>query len=198
MTENDRPLPTPPRARFGRDAREADGPEPPLTSDRMAQAAAEGRLEEFLQRELPESGHARSLALMMMSMSGLMPAGTMAGPAPATGPPAPDRSSLDAQTAASQQIPPEVLAAVQQGNVAELAGLLRAEHGKRFAPAGAESEAPVPGPPAVPAATGRPGIDAAIIDELMRIGADNDVTVDWLVLRAVKLYVEEHRRTGRL
>ena len=197
MTENDRPLPTPPRARFGRDAREADGPEPPLTSDRMAQAVAEGRLEEFLQRELPESGHARSLALMMMGMSGMLPAGA-AGPAPAAVPSGPDGPQPEVQTAASPQIPPGVLAAAQQGNVAELAGLLRAEHGKRFAPAGAEGETPPSGTPTAPAATGRPGIDAAIIDELIRISADNDVTVDWLMLRAIKLYVEEHRRTGRL
>ena len=200
MTENDRPLPTPPRARFGRDAREADGPEPPLTSDRMAQAVAEGRLEEFLQRELPESDHARSLALMMMSMSGMMPTDAMAGAPPAAQTSTPVRPSLEAPAAASPQIPPEVLAAVQEGDVAGLAALLRAAHEKRSPPAAVEGEAPQPpsGPPTIPAADGRPGIDAAIIDELMRIGADNDVTVDWLVLRAVKLYVEEHRRTGRL
>ena len=38
----------------------------------------------------------------------------------------------------------------------------------------------------------------AIINELIRISADNDVTVDWLMLRAVKLFVEEYRKTGRL
>jgi hypothetical protein len=47
-------------------------------------------------------------------------------------------------------------------------------------------------------AEGRAGIDAAIIDELIRIGADNDVTVDWLMLRAVKLYVAEYRTSGKL
>ena len=47
-------------------------------------------------------------------------------------------------------------------------------------------------------AAGPAGIDTAIINELIRISADNDVTVDWLMLRAVKLYVEEYRKTGRL
>ena len=67
----------------------------------------------------------------------------------------------------------------------------------------AARRSPAAGRPAAPAAApaggeGRAGIDAAIIDELIRIAADNDVTVDWLMLRAVKLYVEEYRKTGRL
>jgi hypothetical protein len=166
----------------------------------MTQAAAEGRLEEFLQRELPESDHARSLALMMMSMSGMMPADAMAGAPPAAQPSGPLRPSPEAPAAAAPQIPPEVFAAVQQGDVAGLAGLLRDAHERRSPPASPAGEAPQPpsGPQTSPAATGRPGIDAALIDELMRIAADDDVTVDWLILRAIKLYVEEHRRTGRL
>jgi hypothetical protein len=85
-------------------------------------------------------------------------------------------------------------------------GLLRAEHAKRSgdldpaaAPHAVVSPAPAPADPATPPdAAGRAGIDAAIVDELLRIGRENDVSVDWLMLRAVKLYVEEHRRTGRL
>jgi hypothetical protein len=110
----------------------------------------------------------------------------------------PARPSPEAPATASPRIPPEVLAAVQQGDVAELAGLLRSEHEKRSPPAAAAGEAPRPGPPTVPSSTGRPGIDAAMIDELVRIAADSDVTVEWLVFRAVKRYVEEHRRTGIL
>jgi hypothetical protein len=101
-----------------------------------------------------------------------------------------------------------VLAAIQQGDVANLMGILRAEHAKRNA-LGAEeggspqspaalSSAPSGAPPAGAGPAGPAGIDTAIIDELLRISADNDVTVDWLMLRAVKLYVEEYRKTGRL
>jgi hypothetical protein len=198
MTEGDRTLPTPPRRRFGRSSPEEAGTAAPLTSDKMALAAAEGRLEEFFQRELPEGDHARNLALMMMGLSGLMPE-EVPGPPATAQPPGPARPSPDAQPLEEPHLPPEVLAAVQQGDVASLTGLLRAEHEKRFPPAAAADEAPpLPASPAAPPATGRPGIDAAIIDELLRIAADNDVTVDWLTLRAVKLYVEEHRRTGRL
>ncbi len=206
MAENDRPLPTPPRSRFGRDAQEEAGPASGMISDRMALAAAEGRLEEFLQHEIPEGDHARNLAMMMMGMSGMMP---MEVPGGQSRPVSPDRAeppAFDAQTAAPE-VPPEMLAAVQQGDVASLMGILRAEHAKRSgedapqAPA-SPSAAGLPGssptPATAPSGEGRAGIDAAIIDELLRISADNDVTVDWLMLRAVKLYVEEYRKTGRL
>jgi hypothetical protein len=72
-------------------------------------------------------------------------------------------------------------------------GMLRAEHAKRSGEGPAAAEAP-----RQPAAEARAGIDAAIVEELLRISADNDVAVDWLMLRAVKLYVEEYRKTGRL
>ena len=204
MTENDRPLPTPPRSRFGRDSREDAGPGSGMISDRMALAAAEGHLEEFLQREIPEGEHARNLALMMMGMSGMMPTETPAGQ-PRPDPP-PDQALLAPGTpaAAPPVVPPEVLAAIQEGDVTNLMGILRAEHAKRSGLPDAAAAvpqapaAPTADPAAAPAAEGRAGIDAAIVDKLIRISADNDVTVDWLMLRAVKLYVEEHRKTGRL
>jgi hypothetical protein len=201
MADNDRPLPTPPRSRFGRDPQQDAGPAPGMISDRMALAAAEGRLEEFLQHEIPEGDHARTLARMMMGMSGMMPMGAPAGATHAAAPPDPG-----ALPAGAADVPPEVLAAVQQGDVATLKGILRAEHAKRSGRgAAAEETPPEPSTPAasapLPAAAAAPapaGIDTAVIDELIRIGAANDVTVDWLMLRAVKLYVEEYRKTGRL
>ena len=209
MSESDRPLPTPPRSRFGRDSREDAGPASGMISDRMALAAAEGRLEEFLQHEIPEGDHARNLAMMMMGMSGMMPMEIPAELPQAVSTHSPPPPASDAQTAISPEVPPEVLAAIQQGDVANLMGILRAEHAKR-AGLGAPDEPPQ-SPAAASAAGRRPssglgrasvagpaGIDTAIIDELIRISADNDVTVDWLMLRAVKLYVEEYRKTGRL
>jgi hypothetical protein len=214
MTQSDRPLPTPPRSRFGRDSREDTGPAAPLTSDRLAQAAAEGRLEEFLQNEIPQGDHARNLAMMMMGMSGMMPMETPAGSTPTLAPQRP--GAPPAEGDAPPEVPPDVYAAIQNGDVANLMGILMAEHAKRTG-LGPEPDGPlqspaasaadrqaVPSPdlaaaPATATADGiRPGIDAAIIDELIRIGTDNGLTVDWLMLRAVKLYVEEYRKTGRL
>lgn len=207
MTESDRPLPTPPRSRFGRDSQPEAGPASGMISDRMALAAAEGRLEEFLQHEIPEGDHARNLAMMMMGMSGMMPLEIPAGPGQAASPLDAAAAPPDAQPAASPEVPPEVLAAIQQGDVGNLMTILRAEHAKRSGidPAGdgvsaapASFAAPPSPGPVPPAAEGRAGIDAAVIDELIRISADNDVTVDWLMLRAVKLYVAEYRKTGKL
>jgi len=204
MAENDRPLPSPPRSRFGREEQEAAGPVSSLMSDRMALAAAEGRLEEFLQHEIPAGDNARNLAMMMMGMSGMMPLEASGGPAAVPASDAP-QTSADVPSAPATAVPPEVLAAIQQGDVANLMGLLRAEHAKRATPDTGESPETQPNNPptslpasTAPTATGRAGIDAAIIDELIRISADNDVSVDWLMLRAVKLYVEEYRKTGRL
>jgi hypothetical protein len=202
MTENDRPLPTPPRSRFGQEAPEAAGAPSGMISDRMALAAAEGRLEEFLQHEIPEGDHARNLAMMMMGMSGMMPMEPPAGGAAAGAVPPPAPAAAAAPTEAAPEVPPEVLAAIAAGDVNNLMAVLRAEHAKRSGAVGAPADLPpahVP-PPAAgpPAADGRAGIDVALIDELVRIGADNDVTLDWLMLRAVKLYVAEYRTTGRL
>lgn len=209
MTESDRPLPTPPRSRFGRDSQEEAGPASGMISDRMALAAAEGRLEEFLQHEIPGGDAARNLAMMMMGMSGMMPMEMPAGTPPAVATPNPAPPASDAQDAVSPDVPPEVLAAIQRGDVANLTGILRAEHAKRSG-SGTEEDgspkSPESSPAAVssvpsgapPSAAGPAGIDAAIIDELIRISADNDVTVDWLMLRAVKIYVEEYRKTSRL
>ena len=137
MADNDRPLPTPPRSRFGRDPQEDAGPAPGMISDRMALAAAEGRLEEFLQHEIPEGDHARNLARMMMGMSGMMPMGVPPGAAHALAPPQPD-----AQPAGAAEVPPEVLAAIQQGDVATLKGILRAEHARRSGHGAAAGETP--------------------------------------------------------
>lgn len=212
MSESDRPLPTPPRSRFGRDSREEADPASGMISDRMALAAAEGRLEDFLQHEIPAGDHARNLAMMMMGMSGMMPMEIPAELPQAVSTPSPPPPASDAQTAVAAEVPPEVLAAIQQGDVANLMGILRAEHAKRSGLSAAPDEAPQvpaaastarppvqsPEPSAAPAVAGPAGIDTAIINELIRISADNDVTVDWLMLRAVKLYVEEYRKTGRL
>ena len=142
MTDSGRPLPTPPRSRFGRDAQEDAGPASGMISDRMALAAAEGRLEEFLQHEIPEGDHARNLAMMMMGMSGMMPMEVPSGPPQAVSPHIPAPPAPDAHTAGAPEVPPEVLAAIQQGDVANLMGLLRAEHAKRTGSDAASDEAP--------------------------------------------------------
>ena len=158
---------------------------------------------------------------MMLGMSGMMPSGMPGMPGSPEGspeamscPPVPGIGASPADPAAPDApggagaVPPEVLAATMQGDVAGLVSMLRAEHGRRSGacvPEGAPAEAPsapagagAPQPAAGAAGAPQAGIDRAVVDEMIRVAAENQVTVDWLVLRAVKLYLEEHRRTGRL
>jgi hypothetical protein len=149
---------------------------------------------------------------MMLGMSGMMPpempgvneaAGAGASPGAPTGVPAPAigvsqgapavASAPDGTAAA---VPPEVIAAMMQGDVAGLASLLRAEHARRqgeLPPGGGATgdeppsfvgDAALRSAPLDPAAAAPPGIDKALIDELIRVASENQVTVDWLMLRA--------------
>ena len=44
----------------------------------------------------------------------------------------------------------------------------------------------------------QPAIDKEMIDALVQIASENSVTVDWIILRAIKLYVQEYQKTGKL
>ena len=192
MSSHDRPLPKPPKTPFGTARPSSEQGPAGLLSDRMAEAAVQGKLDEFLRSELPDSEEARTLAKMMMGMSGMMlPEGMTEMKTlqqPSTG--------ADDPAAA---IPADVFKAVQGGDVKGLVDLLRKEHQKR-SPGGQTAVAGEAAPPEGTAAqpAGQPVIDKELIDALIRIAADNSVTLDWIILRAVKVYVEEHARTGKL
>jgi hypothetical protein len=70
----EKPLPKPRKAAFGRKKQfgQEEGQDA-LLADRLAAAMAEGKLEEFLKQEMPDNEYARSLATMMMGMTGMMP-----------------------------------------------------------------------------------------------------------------------------
>ncbi|MHB8845524.1 MAG: hypothetical protein ACYC7L_12370 [Nitrospirota bacterium] len=193
MTDREKPLPKPPKKAFGhqKPAEERGGQE--LLADQMAVAAAEGRLDEFLKENMPDSEHAQTLARMMMGMTGMMPMPGMTAPTPSAQP------SITPEVSATV-VPEEVFKAVQGGDVKGLVDLLRKEHQKR-SPGEQLAEADKPAPSEEATAqqpTGQPTIDKELIDALVRIASDNSVTLDWIILRAVKVYVEEYRKTGKL
>lgn len=193
MADQERPLPKPAKRAFGfqKDVPEQGGQD--LLADRMAAAAAAGKLDEFLKEHMPDSEHAQTLAKMMMGMTGMLPAGAGAAP------PEERAAPVAIERSAMSMPPEEVLKAVQGADVRGLIDLLRREHQKRSPDAGAVPQETEPGPPAAPPASQpQPVIDRDLIDDLIRIAADNNVTLDWLILRAVKVYVEEHRKTGKL
>lgn len=203
MSEKEKPLPKPPKTPFGkRRAGEDEEPRQPLMADRMAMAMAEGKLDEFMKENLPDNEQARQLAMMMMSMTGM---GSMMLPMgfPAPGQESAAEARVDDQPGQGQEtgqetpVPEDVMKAVHAGDMHQLMELLRREHQKRTG-----SEIPPP-PPASPAGdtgfnTAPAGIEKEVLDQLLEIASANSVSLDWLILRAMKVYIEEYRKTGRL
>ncbi len=190
MSKKEKPLPKPPTTAFGRKKQfEHEEEQGSFLADRMAAAVAEGRLEEFLKEEMPDNEYARNLATMMMGMTGMMPAGEPSQPPK-------QQTSENAPPAEtpSQTIPEDVERAVQGGDVKGLMDLLRREHQKRMPGAGAKPEEEA----ASSQPAEQPLIEKELIDALIRIASDNSVSLDWIMLRAIKVYVEEYKKTGKL
>jgi hypothetical protein len=130
---------------------------------------------------------------MMMGMTGMTPPGGVTAPMP------PVQPSAD-QKIAGAAVPEDVFKAVQGGDVKGLMDLLRKEHQKR-SPGAALPESAEAGPApetVAPRSSAMPAIDKELIDAMIQIAKDNSVSPDWIVLRAVKVYVEEYRKTGKL
>lgn len=197
MSKNEKPLPKPPSTPFGR-KRAGEQPEEqePLKADRMAEAMAEGRLDEFLKKELPDNEHARKLANMMMGMSGMMPAGEGSIPDQ----PAAAARERDAQPSSPQEVPAEVVQMVQAGDVRGLMDILRQEHLKRSPEAAVSGSVETVSSPGATTSQPEdmPTISKELIDDMIQIAKDNNVTLDWIILRAIKVYVQEYLKNGKL
>ncbi len=200
MSDKERPLPKPPHKAFGRKNKfEEQGEQGTLLADRMAAAAAEGRLNEFLKREMPDNEYARNLASMMMGMTGMMP-NTPASPDPSREKQGEQRIEGPAVESGEQspEVPEDVRSAIRGGDIQGLMNLLRREHEKRnpdspLLKAEEKSESPPAQQPGL-----IPTIDRETIDSLVKIALENSVSLDWIILRSIKLYVQEYRKTGRL
>ncbi|MFI5295516.1 MAG: hypothetical protein ACHQ0Y_10880 [Thermodesulfovibrionales bacterium] len=183
MTEKERPLPEPAKRAFGRKGRHEESDGKPLMADEIALAAAEGRLEDFLHNEVPDNDYARTLVSMMMGMTGMASV--------VTPPDTAGEAVLKDETANPSEPPEDVIAAVREGDTEEIKRLLQREHKKRSPgeETVAERQAETPS---------KPTVEKEVIENLVKIASDNDVSLDWLTLRALKLYVQEYQRTGRL
>jgi hypothetical protein len=190
MSDREKPLPKPPSSPFGRKRRlEENGDTVPLMADRLAMAAAEGKLEEFIKAEIPGGEHAKKLVSMMMGMTGMAQGEELKaspGEEPCPG------AVADTPSA---QPPEDVLKAVHSGDVQALMGLLERERRKRSSNERAGARvADAAGEPAVE----MPSIEKETVDLLIKIAEDNDLSLEWVVLRALRVYIEEYRKTGRL
>ncbi len=184
MSDKEKPLPKPPGTPFRRKRPfEENGSKDPLIADEMAMAIAEGKFEEYLQKELPDNEYARALAKMMMGMTGMLPSESVSA-----------KSKREEAEPSTSQPPEDVINAVKSGDVKGLMELLTREHKKRMPDAGAvtaEGEKTAPSPV-------QPVIEKDIIDEFIKIASDNNLSVDWLVFRAIKRYVQEYKKMGQL
>jgi hypothetical protein len=201
MSQNEKPLPKPSSTPFTRKkSGEQREEQEPLTADRMAEAIAQGTLDEFLTKAMPDNEAARKLANMMMGMTGMMP---MGGPPTSPTAPAPEQQPLSPEMNATEQISPpgevpeDVRKAIESGDVQGLKNLLRREYLKRTPGANLDISEVAAAPP-LPQASGIPAIDKELVDAMIQIAKDNSVTMDWMILRAIKVYVEEYRKTGKL
>lgn len=187
-------MPKPPNNAFGRKNNfEQEVSRGLLLADRMAQAAAEGKLDEFLKKEMPDNEYARNLAGMMMGMTGVGAGVKSASDAKTGQQHQPDKEP-------STEVPEDVKQAIMEGDLQSLKTLLRREHQKRNpgASAGSQEEA-VPSPPAPHAPSPQePAINKDIIDALVNTATENNVSLDWIILRAIKVYVQEYLKTGKL
>jgi hypothetical protein len=198
MSKDETPLPRPPKTPFGkaRMTEEEKEGQPPLMADQMAVAAATGNLDQFMQQHIPDNEHARKLAMMMMGMTGMMPPGGFPGSGTeAMQPPvATVQPEQTAEAASETEVPEDVRQAIMSGNMEKLKGLLMREHQRRT---GSTIEAPSaveePGFNTAPS-----GIEKEVLDELIRIASANSVTLDWLIMRALKVFIKEYQKTGRL
>jgi len=200
MTKKENPLPKPPNSAFGRKNRfEQPDEQAALLTDRMASAMAEGKLDEFIKQEMPDNEYARNLTSMMMGMTGMLPMeGAPIAPSPAEQHPQSSASVPTEQVLPAAEAPAEVLEevrkAIEGGDVKSLMELLGQEHRKRTP--GSEpgtTEEAIAAP-----SSAQPAIDKDQVDALLQIAQDNSVSVDWLILRAIKVYVQEYQKTGRL
>jgi len=204
MSDKEPSLPKPPKTPFGRRRDEDQSGQTPLMADRIAAAMAEGRIEEFLRNEVPDNDQARALVSMMMGltgMSGMMPMpGAMSSRAEVSS--AGDQAGPKTETeGASTEVPEDVVQAIQSADVAGLTGLLQREFQKRAQVTVPASAAETPtAPDALPdkGPAGEADKEKEILDSLIKIAADNNVSVDWVISRALKLYAEEYQKTGRL
>jgi hypothetical protein len=197
MSKKERDLPKPGKTPFSKKRRENEGQDDLLMADKMAMAAAEGKLNEYLELEIPEGEYAKKLARMMMGMTGILPdEGALPVDEEAVSTPSDAAETVQVQEGeAAAAVPEDVVNAVQAGDVEKLKELLAREKQRRT-PDSVEASEKVANPEQCQPAPSM--IEKEMLDLMIKVAFDNKVSVDWLMARALKLYLEEFQKTGRL
>ncbi len=204
MSDKEKPLPKPPGTPFGRNRNFGEGEkQEPLMADRMAMSMAEGKLEDFIQRELPDNDSARKLAEMMMGMTGMLPPEGFSGKSgpEKEAPPEKSRKAKPDKQPPAMKPPEDVINAVKEADVEGLVELLKREQKKLSPESGTETEDKEKAEKEKadsPDAPNPASIEKEVIVQLMKIASDNNLTLDWIFFRALKKFVQEYQRTGNL
>jgi hypothetical protein len=88
--------------------------------------------------------------------------------------------------------------AAARGDVGELIALLAEEHRKRAPEAALPSEQAGPAQSEEISSASKGDIEKKTLDRLLRIASKEEVSLDWLIGRALDLYVRDYDLTGRL
>ncbi len=198
MSEKEKPLPKPPGTPFGRKRNFEEGEkQESLMADKMAMAMSEGKLEDFIQREMPDNEHARKLAEMMMGMTGMLPAGSFSvKPGPKKGDASKKSGPSPSGKSPSVKPPEDVINAVKGGDVEGLVNLLKREHDKLSPGEKTDTAKKKKAPSAAP--PGQIAVEKEVIEQLLKIASDNNLTLDWIFFRALKKFVQDYKKTGNL
>ncbi len=204
MTDNEqqgRPLPTPPKTPFGGNRWNLAGEglnEDPLLADKLAMAAAEGKIESFINSNIPDSDQARALAMMMLSMSGMA---DLCKSSEAFSKNHSEIKSEDVLKSADNKTlevynSEDICRAVQSGDIHKVKEMLKEEYTKRYAMPQEDDSSRPQDESAVKMQPTRQ--EQELIDKLSAIASENNTNIDWLIMRALKFYIAEYERTGRL
>ncbi len=207
MPKDKKPLPTPPGP--GRKRRsEEDPPDEPLIADKMGMAMVTGDLDKFMKEEFEGSENAHKLASMMMGMSGMAPGGitpkgiTPKGITPQGATTPPEEEQVTSGEPPSAPPSEEIMKAAMSGDSKGLAEMLKKEHLRRQG-AGADVSEEKPSEMKEPAAepsqaSPEAAMEKEVLVKLMKIASENNVSIDWVINRALKLYVRDFEATGRV
>jgi hypothetical protein len=199
MSKKDKPLPKSPSTPFRKKRTFEEEGNGPLMADQMAMAMSEGKLDEFMQKELPDNEHAKKLAEMMMGMTGMtgmMPSGFSGTPSPKKAAPDQDTETSGTEEKEPAVTPPDdVVNAVKGADVNGLMQLLKREHRRRH---GDEGEPIEENKKETGTSQPQAAIEKEILEQMFNIASDNNLSLDWIFFRALKRYVQEYQKTGNL
>lgn len=224
MPRDKKPLPKPPKTPFGHKGRESDESDGSLIADKMSIAMAKGEMDSFIKDEFDGNANAAKLASMMMGMTGMAPGFMPTGEATPT--PTPEAKTETDDKKAEQSAPEEsikgitppedIMKAVMSGDVKELTSLLKKAAGHQdkggAKTSGEKVKHSLPDEQAQaqkqaqeqsPGQSQEKGMDIPFMEKellvkLIKMAEANEVSVDWLMQRALKLYIRDHENTGRM